>query len=95
MQVWDKPEQGTRGFTKRFGVFSLLAVRELSYYLITQVIFSTRLIPGAWVRSLTNAMQYTCLVLSMVILDFPKTPFALARMVFFPYPLSVWFFIIR
>ncbi|KAL1598666.1 hypothetical protein SLS60_007806 [Paraconiothyrium brasiliense] len=71
--VWDKPEQGTRSFTKRFGVFSLLAVRELSYYLIT---------------------QYSCLVLSMLILDFPKTPFALARMVFFPYPLSVWFFII-
>ncbi|KAL5458964.1 hypothetical protein PMIN06_003032 [Paraphaeosphaeria minitans] len=71
--VWDKPEQGNRRFTKRFGVFSLLAVRELSYYLIT---------------------QYTCLVLSMIILDFPKSPLALAKMVFFPYPLSVWFFII-
>jgi cellulose synthase/poly-beta-1,6-N-acetylglucosamine synthase-like glycosyltransferase len=35
--VWNKPEQGTRSFTKRFGVFSLLAVREVSYYLITQV----------------------------------------------------------
>lgn len=31
----------------------------------------------------------------MIILDFPKTPLALATMVFFPYPLSVWFFIIR
>jgi cellulose synthase/poly-beta-1,6-N-acetylglucosamine synthase-like glycosyltransferase len=35
--VWGKPEHGTRSFTKRFGVFSLLAVREVSYYLITQV----------------------------------------------------------
>ncbi|KAJ4361760.1 hypothetical protein N0V83_010700 [Neocucurbitaria cava] len=35
--VWDQPEQGTRGLAKRFGVFSLLAVRETSYYLITQV----------------------------------------------------------
>jgi hypothetical protein len=37
LQVWNKPEQGTRSFTKRFGIFSLLAVREMSYYLITQV----------------------------------------------------------
>ncbi|KAF2657855.1 glycosyltransferase family 2 protein [Lophiostoma macrostomum CBS 122681] len=71
--VWGQPEEGTRSFTKRFGIFSLLAVRETSYYLIT---------------------QYTCLVLSFIILDFPKTPLALARMIFFPYPLSVWFFVI-
>jgi hypothetical protein len=37
LQVWNKPEQGIRSFTKRFGVFSLLSVREVSYYLITQV----------------------------------------------------------
>ncbi|ORY09759.1 N-acetylglucosaminyltransferas-like protein [Clohesyomyces aquaticus] len=71
--VWNKPAQGTRSFAKRYGIFSLLAVRELSYYLIT---------------------QYTCLVTSFIILDFPKSPLALARLVFFPYPLSVWFFII-
>jgi hypothetical protein len=35
--VYGKPDQGTRSFTKRFGIFSLLAVREVSYYLITQV----------------------------------------------------------
>jgi hypothetical protein len=40
-------------------------------------------------------LQYTCLVLSFIILNFPKTPLALAHMIFFPYPLSVWFFIIR
>jgi cellulose synthase/poly-beta-1,6-N-acetylglucosamine synthase-like glycosyltransferase len=42
--VWGQPAQGTRSFTKRFGIFSLLAVRETSYYLITQV--SAIVLPG-------------------------------------------------
>jgi cellulose synthase/poly-beta-1,6-N-acetylglucosamine synthase-like glycosyltransferase len=91
--VWNRPEQGTRSFTKRFGVFSLLAVREVSYYLITQVsvINSSPLIAKTDIA----VVKYTCLVLSFIILNFPKTPLAFARMVFFPYPLSVWFFVIR
>jgi len=35
--VWNKPDKGGRSFKVRFGVFSLLAIRELSYYLVTQV----------------------------------------------------------
>lgn len=91
--MWNKPEQGNRSFTKRFGVLSLLAVREASYYLITQVCKLITTLTSICVKA--NELKYTCLVLSFVILDFPKTPLALARMIFFPYPLSVWFFIIR
>lgn len=63
-----------RTLTKRFGMFSLLFVRESSYYLVT---------------------QYFCLVLSIVFTDFPRSPETLAKFVLFPYPVSVWFFIIR
>lgn len=43
--VWNQPEHGTRGFMKRFGLCSLLAVREFSYYLITQVSSQSSLTP--------------------------------------------------
>lgn len=73
---FNKPtaEQGKRSFRERFGLFSLLAIRESSYYLVT---------------------QYLCLVLNIVFTQFPKSPATLGRFVFFPYPISVWFFIIR
>ena len=67
------PEGVHRNFTTRFGLFSLLLIRELSYYLVT---------------------QYFCLVLSIIFTQFPKSPSALARFIFFPYPVSEWFFII-
>jgi hypothetical protein len=57
----------------RFGLFSLLFVREFSYYLVT---------------------QYTCLIASYVLLNFPITPAELAKTVFFEFPLSEWLFII-
>lgn len=65
---------GKRSFKERFGLFSLLAIRESSYYLVT---------------------QYLCLVLSFILTGFPKSPAALATMVFFPFPVSQWFFIVR
>jgi len=73
--TWRKACEGDRrGFGMRFGLFSLLLIRELSYYLVT---------------------QYCCLVISIVFTQFPKSPGTLARFVFFPYPVSEWFFIIR
>ncbi|TKA49885.1 hypothetical protein B0A49_12850, partial [Cryomyces minteri] len=72
--TWNKAHEGRRrSFVMRFGVLSLLLIRELSYYLVT---------------------QYTCLVFSLVVLHFPKTPAGLGRLVFFQYPLSEWLFII-
>ena len=71
--TWNNPSEGNRSFTVRFGLFSLLLVRELSYYLVT---------------------QFTLLVLTFVILRFPTNPVELARLVFFQYPVSAWFFII-
>lgn len=71
--AWNKPEEGNRRFCVRAGLVSLLGVRELSYYLVT---------------------QYTCLVINFIITDFPKSPQALARLVFFQFPISEWFFII-
>ena len=62
------------GFAMRFGIFSILFIRELSYYLVT---------------------QYCCLVFSIVITDFPRSPMRLAQEVWFSYPVSVWFFLIR
>ena len=72
--TWNKPAEGNRNFTVRFGLFSLLLVREVSYYLVT---------------------QFTILVVSFVVLRFPRNPLELARLVFFQYPVSAWFFIIR
>ena len=63
-----------RSFTARYGVLSLLIIREFSYYLVT---------------------QYTCLVLSFVILKFPRSGEELAKLVYFQYPISQWLFIIR
>lgn len=63
-----------RDFTARFGVLSLLLIREASYYLVT---------------------QYTCLVLSFVIVKFPRSGDELWKLVYFQYPVSQWLFIIR
>ena len=63
-----------RDVTARFGVLSLLFIRELSYYLVT---------------------QYTCLVLSFLIVKFPKSGTELFKLVYFQYPVSQWLFIIR
>ncbi|KAF2845160.1 glycosyltransferase family 2 protein [Plenodomus tracheiphilus IPT5] len=71
--VWNLPEQGTRSFAKRFGIFSLLVVRETSSYIKT---------------------QYTCLVLSSVLLECPKTPLAFAYQLLAPMSISVWFQVI-
>ncbi|KAJ4380216.1 hypothetical protein N0V86_004525 [Didymella sp. IMI 355093] len=62
-----------RDFTARFGVLSLLLIREASYYLVT---------------------QYTCLVLSFVIVKFPKSGDELWKLLYFQYPVSQWLFII-
>lgn len=72
--AWNKPLQGTRDKTMRFGLVSLLLIREMSYYLVT---------------------QYCCLVLSFIIVRFPKTPTAFAHLIYFQYPVSQWLFIIR
>jgi cellulose synthase/poly-beta-1,6-N-acetylglucosamine synthase-like glycosyltransferase len=77
--VYNKPinaihEDYQRNFTARFGVLSLLLIRELSYYLVT---------------------QYTCLVISFLIVKFPTTGQELWKLVYFQYPVSQWLFIIR
>ena len=72
--TWNKPSEGNRSFTVRFGLFSLLLIREISYYLVT---------------------QFTLLVVTFVLTRFPNSPLDLARLIFFQYPVSAWFFIIR
>ena len=72
--TFKKSVAGHRSPKLRFGILSLLLIRELSYYLVT---------------------QYTCLVFSMVLTQFPKSPVALARFILFPFPVSEWFFLIR
>lgn len=73
--VWTPGEEGKkRTFTQRFGLLSLLLVREMSYYLIS---------------------QYLCLVMSIVITDFPRSGEELYKLVFFQYPVAWWLFIIR
>lgn len=72
--TFNKPTRGHRNKRMRFGLLSLLLIREMSYYLVT---------------------QYCCLVLSVIILHFPKTPTAFARLIYFQYPISQWLFIIR
>jgi cellulose synthase/poly-beta-1,6-N-acetylglucosamine synthase-like glycosyltransferase len=78
--VWNRvqdplrEEHKKRSFTARFGVLSLLLIRESSYYLVT---------------------QYTCLVLSFVIVKFPTSGEELWKLVYFQYPISQWLFIIR
>lgn len=71
--AFTKPPAGNRELTMRFGLFSLLFVREFSYYLVT---------------------QYTCLIASYVLLNFPISPAELAKTVFFEFPLSEWLFVI-
>ncbi|KAJ4987805.1 glycosyltransferase family 2 [Stagonosporopsis vannaccii] len=72
--VQDPLHDGTkRDFTARFGVLSLLLIREASYYLVT---------------------QYTCLVLSFVIVKFPSSGEELWKLVYFQYPVSQWLFVI-
>ncbi|MCJ1331218.1 hypothetical protein MMC10_007906 [Thelotrema lepadinum] len=36
IMTWNKPIHGQRGFVQRFGLFSLLFIREISYYLTSQ-----------------------------------------------------------
>jgi cellulose synthase/poly-beta-1,6-N-acetylglucosamine synthase-like glycosyltransferase len=67
-------EHAKRSFTARFGVLSLLLIRESSYYLVT---------------------QYTCLVLSFLIVKFPSSGEELWKLVYFQYPISQWLFIVR
>jgi cellulose synthase/poly-beta-1,6-N-acetylglucosamine synthase-like glycosyltransferase len=59
------PFSGLLSPLQRVGLVSLLVVREMSYYLVT---------------------QYCCLVVSILILDFPTTASALLRFLFFEYP---------
>ena len=73
--VWSRStEDRRRTFAQRFGLLSLLYIRESSYYLIT---------------------QYLCLVISVVITDFPQSGSELLRLLFFQYPVAYWLFIIR
>ncbi|KAH6691149.1 nucleotide-diphospho-sugar transferase [Leptodontidium sp. MPI-SDFR-AT-0119] len=58
---------------QRFGLLSLLWIRESSYYLIT---------------------QYLCLVISIVITDFPSTGAELYKLLFFQYPVAWWLFML-
>jgi cellulose synthase/poly-beta-1,6-N-acetylglucosamine synthase-like glycosyltransferase len=69
-----REEHSKRSLTARFGVLSLLLIRESSYYLVT---------------------QYTCLVLSFLIVKFPSSGPELWKLVYFQYPVSQWLFIIR
>ncbi|KAF2876452.1 N-acetylglucosaminyltransferas-like protein [Massariosphaeria phaeospora] len=76
--VYNKPQEPlhsdhNRNFTARFGVLSLLLIREISYYLVT---------------------QYTCLVLSFVIVKFPSSGEELWKLVYFQYPVSQWLFVV-
>ncbi|RMZ88181.1 hypothetical protein DV736_g4600, partial [Chaetothyriales sp. CBS 134916] len=72
--VWARSPPGRkRTFRQRFGLLSLLYIRESSYYLIT---------------------QYLCLVISIVITNFPKSGDELARLLFFQYPVAYWLFIL-
>jgi cellulose synthase/poly-beta-1,6-N-acetylglucosamine synthase-like glycosyltransferase len=69
-----RQEHAKRSLTARFGVLSLLLIRESSYYLVT---------------------QYTCLVLSFLIVKFPSSGEELWKLVYFQYPVSQWLFIVR
>lgn len=40
--IWNNPPVGKRHLNERFGILSLLLVREISYYLVTQVNFLAR-----------------------------------------------------
>ncbi len=72
--IVNRPRHGARNLAQRFGLISLLIVRELSYYMVT---------------------QYCCLIASILILHFPKTPEALLHVLFFQYPVAYWLFVIR
>ena len=74
--VWKHSEvEGKhRSLLQRFGLLSLLWIRESSYYLIS---------------------QYLCLVISIIITDFPQTGSELYKLLFFQYPVAWWLFILR
>ena len=74
--AWNRIDEGRpkREFKQRFGLLSLLYIRESSYYLVT---------------------QYLCLVISVVITQFPKSGSQLVTLVFFQYPVAYWLFILR
>ncbi|KAL5320385.1 hypothetical protein ACEPPN_011186 [Leptodophora sp. 'Broadleaf-Isolate-01'] len=74
--IWcrSEVEEKHRTPVQRFGLLSLLWIRESSYYLIT---------------------QYLCLVISIVITDFPSTGAELYKLLFFQYPVAWWLFMLR
>ncbi|KAF1343805.1 nucleotide-diphospho-sugar transferase [Delphinella strobiligena] len=68
--IWKNPPGKKRTLSERYGLLSLLIVREISYYLVT---------------------QHTCLLLSFVIIGWPKNPKEFIKLIFFRYPLAEWF----
>jgi cellulose synthase/poly-beta-1,6-N-acetylglucosamine synthase-like glycosyltransferase len=73
--VWSRSHPDRkRTLTHRFGLLSLLYIRESSYYLIT---------------------QYFCLVVSVVITNFPQSGDDVLKLFFFQYPVAYWLFILR
>ncbi|KAI9734050.1 MAG: hypothetical protein M1818_006988 [Claussenomyces sp. TS43310] len=73
--IWSRStvEGKHRSFCQRFGLLSLLYIRESSYYLIT---------------------QYLCLVISIIITNFPKSGEEFYKLLFFQYPIAWWLFIL-
>lgn len=68
--IWTDPPTKKRTWSERYGLISLLIVREISYYLVT---------------------QHTCLLISFIIVDWPKSTEAFVKLIFFKYPLAEWF----
>lgn len=68
--MWKSPPEGKRSLNERYGLFSLLLIREISYYLVS---------------------QHTCLLLSFIIVGWPKGAHEAARLIFFQYPMAEWF----
>lgn len=52
--MWNTPPVGKRHMNERFGIFSLLFVREISYYLVTQVSLLAQASEERWVAFLTS-----------------------------------------
>ena len=69
--IWNNPPNGHRKYNERFGIFSLLFVREISYYLVS---------------------QHTCLLLSFLIVNWPRNAAEFVTLIFFRYPMAEWFF---
>ncbi|KAK8180234.1 nucleotide-diphospho-sugar transferase [Phyllosticta capitalensis] len=67
------PDATPRRLKVRVGLLQLLAIREVSYYLVT---------------------QYTCMVAGFIVTKWPKNPMGLAKLIWFQYPVSIWFLVI-